>query len=282
LQYGRSDAAIGCLYVLIHSKVDFSPELAVRALGQSLSEHPAALDQNMIIELVHWLQRNPATKRGDLFHIEWQYLPLLRSPYSEEGPKVLDERLASDPTFFSEVIAAVFRSDKSTTPKESVTEAEANIGRNAYQLLHGWKLVPGTTSTGTFDGVAFSNWIKDVKRLTTESGHFRVAMSQAGEVLPYAPPDPDGLWIHRTVAAELDAKDGKELRSGFTVGLFNRRGIHGFSKGAEEQQLANEYEQKAEILEKNGFPRIAGAVRGVAEDYERDAKREAQRDPFER
>jgi hypothetical protein len=280
LQYGRANAAIGCLYILIHSKIDFPPALAVRTLIQALSGQLAGIDQNMVTEVIQWLQNNPHTNRDDLFQIEWQYLPLLRSPYSE-GPKILEERIATDPKFFSEVIATVFRSDKTDASKEALTDAQINIGRNAFHLLYGWKTVPGTGPTGTFDGVAFGEWLSGVKMHTQESGHFPVAMSQVGQVLAHAPADTDGLWIHRAVAKELDANDGKELRSGFAAGLFNLRGVHGFSKGAEELELANHYREKAEALDKEGFARVAGSVREVSESYKRDAVREAQRDPFE-
>lgn len=77
------------------------------------------------------------------------------------------------------------------------------------------------------------------------------------------------------------AKDAKELRSGFTAGLYNSRGVHGFSEGREERQLAAQYRQKAEILEKHGFDRVGAVVRELAESYEREALREAERDPFD-
>ncbi|WNV06321.1 hypothetical protein RP726_07920 [Candidatus Methylospira mobilis] len=56
-------------------------------------------------------------------------------------------------------------------------------------------------------------------------------MAKIGAVLANAPTDPDGLWIHRSVAAALDAREATELRSGFKTGLFNQRGVHGFSAG---------------------------------------------------
>ena len=70
------------------------------------------------------------------------------------------------------------------------------------------------------------------------------------------------------------------MRSGFTMKLFNLRGVHGFSGGKEELTIAEGYHQKAEALEENGYHRIATAMRELAKGYERDAEREAQRNPY--
>jgi len=100
-------------------------------------------------------------------------------------------------------------------------------------------------------------------------------------VLPYVPRDENGLWIHHIVAQELNAKDAKTMRAGFTTELFNQRGVHGFTAGKEELELARINREKAEALEAKGYSRFATAMREFAKGYERDAKRESLRDPFE-
>ena len=62
--------------------------------------------------------------------------------------------------------------------------------------------------------------------------------------------------------------------------LFNQRGVHGFSKGEEEIKLAAGFSAKADALEDKGYQRIATAVRELAKNYERDAEREARRNPY--
>jgi hypothetical protein len=82
------------------------------------------------------------------------------------------------------------------------------------------------------------------------------------------------------IAEALNAKDAAEMRSGFTCKLMNMRGVHGFSAGKEEREIAAGYRKKAEELEQRGYSRFATAMRELAEHYERDAKREAARDPY--
>ena len=90
------------------------------------------------------------------------------------------------------------------------------------------------------------------------------------------PPILMGFWIHKSIAAALDAKDVPEMRSAFTTGLFNKRGVYGFSAGKEEQMIAASYRDKAKALADKGVHRIASAVRKLAENYERDAVRESE------
>ena len=132
---------------------------------------------------------------------------------------------------------------------------------------------------GSFDPDAFRQWLEEVVRITAETGHGEVAQTQVGQILTYAPPDPDGLWIHRVVAAALNERNAKEIRSGFTTELFNQRGAYWFSAGEEERKLAQLNREKAEALEKESYSRFATALRKVADIYEQDAERESKRNP---
>jgi hypothetical protein len=278
LLHGRPLAALVCLNRLAHEKAEFAPVLAVQALMEGLKELPSGFNDHAILELIKWLQDNPKTTSDDLFRVEWAYLPLLDHHF-DRSPKILEKRLAENPEFFCELISVVFRSEKEDRKKAEPTELEQKVATNAYRLLHNWQQPPGSTNGPAFDGKAFSKWLAEVKAKTKESGHFRIA-SQVGQVLAHTPPDSDGLWIHRAVADALNEKDAGDMRSGFTMKLFNLRGVHGFSAGKEELKFAEAYHKKAEALEENGYQRFATAMRELAKGYERDAEREVQRNPY--
>ena len=280
---GQPTAAINCLYILAQKKVPIPMPLASSALlgALSIEEQQKQLDGHHTLEVIKWLQKNAPDDSEELFKIEWQYLPLLNRLNGGQA-KVLEQKLASSPAFFCEVLAVVFRSDKEAEEtKTEVSEAQKQIARNAYSLLHGWRILPGTQADGTFNGDQFTAWLAEVKKHCRESGHFGVAMSQIGQALAYAPQDPEGLWIHKSIAVALDSKDVPEMRRALTTGLFNKRGVHGFSHGEEEKQIAADYRQKAKALSDSGFHRLADVVRGLAEGYEQDAERESRRDIFD-
>jgi hypothetical protein len=283
LSNARPQAALACLDRLVHQKTDFPPELALQALLETVATHngPDRLDQYDMINVIKWLQDNPKTDRAELFKIEWAYLPLL-DRHLGAAPRTLESQLATDPKFFCDVIAMIFRSDKKEKkPDQETSDIDAKIAQNAYRLLNEWQTVPGKKADGSFDQAAFVNWLKEVQRRTADSGHLRIALSQIGQVLPYAPPDPDGLWIHRAVAETLNAKDAGEMRDGFSCELFNMRGVHGYTAGADERAIAARYHKQANEIEDAGYPRLATTLKQLAASYERDAEREAKRHPFD-
>ncbi|MCU7815371.1 MAG: hypothetical protein KZQ81_09220 [Candidatus Thiodiazotropha sp. (ex Rostrolucina anterorostrata)] len=280
--YERPNAAIHCLWRLGDEEEDFDCDLATRALLAILDTGYSERDfyQDAIIKVITKLQDCDSTDPDSLFKIEWNFLPLL-GRFSSGSPKVLENRLASNPGFFCEVIGLVFRSKKEEKTDVEPTEQQRNLARLGYKLLSEWKIPPGKQPDGTFDSSMFATWLGEVKRIATETGHVDIALSQLGSVLTQVPEDADGLWINNVVAEALNAKDAETMRSGFTTELFNQRGTFTYTAGEDERKLARINREKAESLEAKGYSRFATAMREFAESYEREAKREASRDPHE-
>lgn len=272
-----------CVARTADDKSRFDETLATRALLAVLESERGIEEMSNYdtVELIKHLQGSATTDKDALFRIEWNFLPWL-DRFSSGSPVTLENRLATDPTFFAEAIGLVYRSKNvSEEDHEEYDEHKKHLARNAYKLLDEWGRCPGRQSDGSFSAEAFNGWLNEARRLTEESGHTEVAQIQIGHVLTCAPPDPDGLWIHNAVAAALNFRDTGEMRSGFTTQLFNDRGVHGFSHGKEERELADDNRKKAEALDSKGYTRFATAMREFAEQYERQAEREAKREPFE-
>ncbi|MFA6815787.1 MAG: hypothetical protein WCS73_05780 [Lentisphaeria bacterium] len=283
LEYGREGAAVLCVVRMKDDKFPFDESLAMRALlavlesGRGIKE----LDNYQIVELIKRLQKSETVDKNDLLRIEFNFLPWL-DEFSSGSPVTLEKWLASDPAFFAEVIGLFFRSKNTSEDDYEKPDAHRkDLAENAYKLLTEWKRCPGNQDDGTFSAEMFNAWLNEARRLTEESGHAEVAQIQIGHVLTCAPPDPDGLWIHNVVAAALNFRDTGEMRSGFTTQLSNNRGAHEFSHGQEERKLASENREKAESLDAKGYTRFATAMREFAKQYERDAEREAKRNPYE-
>jgi hypothetical protein len=278
IENGRPRSALWCISRLIDVSPNLDVRLPIRALLESVgsTEPIGAFDQYQTIELIEWLRKRGATE-ADLFKIEWAYLPLF-DYHAGQYPETLANRLANDPSFFCDIIGIVFRSDKE--PKRESSESEKIIATNAYRLLHSWRTPPGQ-GPHDFDDAQFARWLKEVKAKASESGHFDIAMDQIGKVLICAPADPSGLWIRREIANALNDKDAEAMRDGFTTGLFNTRGVHGYTAGKEELGLANRFHRDADALESSGFHRFAKSIREIANTYERDAEREALQNPYD-
>jgi len=274
IEYDRPRAAADCLARIVREKQPLDKDQAIKALILSVSSQEPinSLHADYMVTIIKALQDDPTTNQDDLLKVEWAYLPLLNK-YSGAAPKLLENRLASDPETFCEMIRLVFRSDRETATGAEELPTNQEVAQNAYRLLREWKTVPGQVAGHEFRGTAFKKWILAVKESCEASGHLTVALLQAGEVLIHCPPDPDGLWMHRDVADLLDAQDMDALRRGYSVGIFNSRGAHSVDpSGQEERNLAQRYRTRAEEIEDAGYPRIAAMLRDVADGYDREAE----------
>ena len=282
LEFQRASDAVLCVARTLHQDSRFDESLASRVLLAVLEEPSESqrLDHYRTVEVIKHLQKSATANQDDLFKIEWNFLPWL-DQFSSGSPITLEKRLASDPAFFAEVVSLVFRSKKDNQNEATLDEQKRNLVRNAYTLLTGWKRCPGILDDGSFDIDVFNSWLKEARRITEETGHGEVGQIQIGHILTHVPSDPNGLWIHEAVAMVLNGRDKEDMRSGFTTELFNQRGVHGFTAGKEELELAQQNRDKAEDLEAKGFSRFATAMREFANLYERDADREANRDPYD-
>lgn len=273
IEYGRPHAAINCLHRMPYNKHPLDKTRSVKALLAAVSsaEPSYSMDTYHIVAIIKALQNDSGTDPDDLFRVEWAYLPLL-DQHGGASPKLLENRLASDPEFFCEVIRLIYRSKKEDKSEKEPSEKENSIATNAWRLLHEWRTQPGMQHDGVFSREQFTKWLKYIKESCAESGHLEMALRYIGQILIYCPPDPDGLWIHRAAADSLNDKNAEEMRNGFSAAIFNSRGAHIVDPtGKPERELAEHYRQKAKDIEDAGYHRFAVTLRSLAESYDRDA-----------
>lgn len=275
IQYGRPRAAIECLEKIRADNQDINTDQCIQALlaGVNSDELSGTLDDYHFVELIKYLQSDSTVDQNDLFRVEWVYLPLLDGS-NGAMPKLLENKLASDPDFFCEVIQLLYRSKKEENRQQETSETKKAIATNAWKLLRNWKIPPGIESNGDFNPTMFKAWLQKTKEICSTSGHLEVAYINVGEVLIYTPEDSEGLWINRTIANALNCKDAADLRTGYRTGTFNSRGVHWVDPtGAPEMELAAQFRQKAEAIEDAGFQRFATTLKGISDGYEREAER---------
>jgi hypothetical protein len=275
IEHGRPHAAINCLWRMRYDKKTINVDLCVKALLTALSssETSTSMDTYHVIELIKMLQESIQVAPDNLFRVEWAYLPLLDG-HRGATPKVLENRMASDPEFFCELIRLIYRSKKTNVTTNDPSEKTNAIATNAYRLLRQWHILPGTQRDGSFNDNHFSTWVHSVREICRESGHLEVAFIHIGQVLIHCPPDASGLWINHTVADTLNARDAEDMRVGFRTGIYNSRGAHVLDPtGKPEQELAEQYRQKADQVENEGYQRFAVTLRSLSESYERESQR---------
>ena len=283
LEHQRASDAVLCVARTADEDGRFDENLATRSLFAVLEEPSAIekLDHDSTVKVITRLQQSSEANQDDLFKIEWNFLPWL-DRFSPGSPVTLEKSLASDPIFFAELVSLVFRSKNDAQDNGELDDRKKNLAQNAYKLLTEWRRCPGTLEDDSFNADAFNSWLDEAKRITEGTGHGEAAQRRIGYVLTHAPSDPNGLWIHEAVASALNGRDNGEMRFAFTIELQNQRGVYTYTAGEEERELAQVNRDKAEVLEARGYSRFATAMREMAEEYERQAEREAaKRDPFD-
>ncbi|MNT55867.1 hypothetical protein D3C72_1931360 [compost metagenome] len=153
------------------------------------------------------------------------------------------------------------------------------MAHNSYDLLESWKAVPGINEAGDdVEAAHLMDWVHQAREALAQSKRLAVGDVTLGQVFAYAPTGADGIWPHPAVREVIESVQSRELESGFRTGIFNSRGV--FSKslgegGEQERALAAKYRGYADAL-LGSAPRTAGALRRVAEGYQRNALQEDQ------
>lgn len=282
IEHDRPSQALKCLEWLRQNGGVLNPGQVVRVLvALSLSpEELCGIDACTVAAEIKALQHSQDVDRNELLKIEWIFLAFLDECFNAY-PRALEQELADDPEFFCKMIRTAFPSKRTQTPIDQASGRLQDIAKNAYRVLTEWRTPPGSQRDGTFDGDALTTWLATVKSSCIESGHLEVALLTVGRVLIHAPPDPDGLWLHRSALAALEAKDAEDIQDGFITGLINARGAYWGTAGREEQKLAEKYYAQADEIDVKGYYRLASSLRSLAALYEYDAEREASEESLD-
>ncbi len=272
LKHGRAAMAIDALSLYAERK-DIDVEVVMAALsqfGNTDDPETGRVSEHDLTSLLDNL-RSRGVDETEVARFEWKFLPALQ--YESKAPS-LQRLLARDPVSFVQLIELAFRPAGRDAEAES-REVDATLASNAYRLLRGWHIVPGTDDEGAVQATALKEWLSQVRALLADADRLEIGELQVGEVLAHAPTDSDGTFPTRPVRDVLEAAPNDRLERGFMIGLRNKRGVtsRGLTEGGrQEYDLADKYDGWAEAVEAT-HPRTAGALRSVAEAYREEGRR---------
>lgn len=277
LNVRRSRAAV---HMLAGSRQKLPSELIMQMLRQAVAEPwPNSDDRNepvmfqwSVCQLLQQLDNDPNIDESEIALLEWMYLALLE--HSERPPVVLHRFISRNPTFFVQVLSAIYRahSESSTDKKDIPSEVKA-IASQAFRLMESWNIVPGTSDEGT-DAAALCVWVKEAHQQAVLAERGAVGDLYIGRVLSFAKIDPDGTWPERAVRAVIEQMKNDQIESGIVSGVHNKRGVTRrglYDGGAQERGLASEYRSWAGAL-KFEWPRTASLLERIARSFEETAK----------
>jgi len=286
LEVGRPGGALDLL--VLYRRQDSENECAdlmASCLEELLRCNPESSDIHVLsnhnlVEVFSCLERSLiSTER--LAKLEWAYLAIF-----DHGsiPLTLSRQLAQSPSLFVEVVSCVYRprSPQGDEVEGSQSRLEMNVeekrealASKAYQLLSGWRTLPGVREDGTVDGEFLKQWVAEARQLLRTAHRVEAGDLHIGNVLASSPPAPDGIWPCVEVRDLLETLQSAKVEDGLRLRIRNDRGVttRGMLDGGDQElDLAGKYRRQADRLT-DRWPRIAAVLRGLAEGYEHEARR---------
>jgi hypothetical protein len=265
--------------VLLGSNID-DEDIPSQLIADAL-EHAAVPDGSSVpldtmytyyvTQLLGRLAADEGFDRARVARLEWIYIPLLQF---ERSPGLLHEQFQSDPSFFVEVVAMVFRGENE--PDTEASTDDSGMATRAYEVLESWHLLPGQRADGSVDQEALAWWIDKAREFLATRDRLKIGDLQIGKLLGKARFGVRDGVPSAAVCSVIDRIASTDLERGIENGVYNARGVtvRGLTDGGQqERMLAASYRTYAEAV-RNRWPRTAGLLRRIAAIYDDEAMRE--------
>lgn len=273
LQRERPWEAVAVLSDAQHDHQDLDTELIKEAFRDlrtaSAPTHDVSMSSYYIENLLEYLEQH-APDDEELPDFEFMFFEFLHDHHPSAA---LYRALNKNPAEFVNLVNAVFRAEGEA--KRTPTAQEQAFAHIAWGVLREWPTIPGLSEDGTIDATHLTEWVRAARLALADSGRSSIGDEQIGQVLAASPVGADGVWPAEPVREIIENVGNPRIDTGLHIGKTNQRGVTTrgvFDGGDQERALENEYrEMAAKIATK--WPRTARILRGIADSYQREARR---------
>ncbi len=221
--------------------------------------------------LIEVLEAATSIDRLALARLEFALMPAL----SIDAPNcagALFSCVTENPAIFTELMSLFYRPKDG--PPVDHSEGQRQTAMNAWHVLRECRRLPGSQGDGSIDPERLNAFVEEARSLCDKARIQDCCDSVLGGILAHAPADPDGTWPCLPVRDVLDRYN--DMRQGFAVGVFNKRGVTTKSMtegGLQERALADHFRAHAHKIH-NSHVYLAATLEQIAKNYEADARRE--------
>jgi hypothetical protein len=202
--------------------------------------------------------------------LEWAFFRVLEHT---RPPRALYQALSADPRFYVGLVSRVYRPKKAPLSEER-DDMTVAVAQNAWSVLRRWR--PRLDQPGGIETGQLRAWVDRARAELAASDRADIGDHQLGQTFSDVQPGADGIWPAEPVRELVDDLASSNFDSGLAIGLVNARGTTTrgvYDGGAQEWALATQYRTWGEALI-NQWPRTGRVLLELAEDYERQARRE--------
>ena len=269
LQADRPVTALGAC----HIKFDgIDPELTMQMLEGMLRgvEPDARLPEHYHIqEAIDHVEASGQIDRMRLAQLEFGLIKALGFR-GEHHAVSLYHVLMSRPEVFVELLGMLYKPRDGEV--RETTEEEKAAADNAWCILHACKRQPGTAEDGSVTDEMLAEFVHEARKLAVKKDLLERCDSRLGQIMARAPYAEDGVFPCEPVRNVLEAINSEAMLRGFSIGCFNKRGMHSrgvFDGGEQERELASSYRANAKALEIT-HPHLSAVLESLAKSYDRD------------
>jgi hypothetical protein len=291
IHVGRGFTAINLLHAASYDNIALPSSLVAEVLEAAASDPNSEAPEAggdlhyPVQQMFKKLQEDEGFDRMRLAQLEWKYLPLLDPEFSEVGPKTLLAAIQIVPSFFVELLRAVYRGKNEATREAPLPEQEQRKARHAYRLLEVIRQLPGTREDGTVDWPYLGKWIAEVRAEAAACDRREVVDLTIGGLIARGSNRTPETWPPLELANLMEDIGSDELFSGFISGVINSRGVvvsDPTAGGKLERELVEKFRRLAENARRKNSLKLAAACLVLASHYESDARMEDIRTQRER
>lgn len=273
VEHDRPWEAVALLSGMLHDKVEPGIGL-IKVVLDALRTAPAAghdttMSSYYVGNVLRYMEQQfPEDKELPVY--EFTFFELL---HDHQPSAALYRALSAEPSDFVSMTNALYRGDDE--PRRSLTAGEKAFAHLSFSVLQNWHTLPGLDTDGTIDGAHLTAWVRGARLAFSDSNRVAIGDEQIGQVLASSPVGTDGVWPAEPVREIIENIGNARLDTGLHIGKINKRGVTSrgiFDGGDLERELEKKYREMASAISTR-WPRTARVLRGIADDYQQEARR---------
>lgn len=243
------------------------------ARGDAEPSHQYTLDRYRISKALDSLDGRSGVTPKEMALLEFWFIDGL----DDEGHGIpnLQSQMVESPELFVRMVALAYErnDDREDPPTWRIEDPERNQASAlaAHRLLDRIKRIPGEDENGKIQAESLTKWINEVRQLCRKHGRAEIGDERIGQLLSRAPAGESGERPCEVVCQAMEAIASPHIGEGFSMGVYNSRGVHWRGEGGDqERELAEKYRAMAERLHFK-YPNVGSVLEHIARSYDHDA-----------
>lgn len=267
-KYGTLESYVNLLY-------DLRERLSVEDLYQGLIDinqlkKRETLSSYELSEILKMLQNqfiNDFEKCKEIAKIEWQFKQIL----NWENMQCTQHIMKFDPFLYTELIKIMYKTEND----DETDEEKQKLATELFSTFYNIHFCP-CEHNGIVKYEDLESWVEKFKELLADNKQENLFGSMLGKLLPYSPVGKDGIMPCEAVRKIIEKYHSKELSTSYCITEKNKRGVYTVTDGKAENEIAQNYRNIAEILQKS-YPYTAEIYFNISDSYKAQSMYERRR-----